>query len=502
MAAELLVNLLVVEQDNESLADSFRVLQRRVGGAVKDAAITAATTAGGAAVGAAVGSVIPGIGTAVGAAVGALAGATYDEIVAAITEGLGNEVFTPRVLKLIVEEPRYLETHPMIGVPQTISIEEYGAKYTLEFDWHLWYGWAPWFQIHPETVFDHTTATVTALARTADHIDLFTIGFDNAVWSTYWDSAGAGWAPWFQIHPETVFDHTTASVTALARTADHIDLFTIGFDNAVWSTYWDSAAPGWAPWFQIHPETVFDHTTASVTALARTADHIDLFTIGFDNAVWSTYWDSAAPGWAPWFQIHPETVFDHTTATVTALARTADHIDLFTIGFDNAVWSTYWDSAAPGWAPWFQIHPETVFDHTTATVTALARTADHIDLFTIGFDNAVWSTYWDSAAPGWAPWFQIHPETVFDHTTATVTALARTADHIDLFTIGFDNAVWSTYWDSAAPGWAPWFQIHPETVFDHTTATVTALARTADHIDLFTIGFDNAVWSTYWEVGG
>jgi hypothetical protein len=46
----------------------------------------------------------------------------------------------------------------------------------------------------------------------------------------------------------------------------------------------------WQPWFQIHPETAFDHTTQRVTALARPPDHVDLFVIGFDNAIWSTGW--------------------------------------------------------------------------------------------------------------------------------------------------------------------------------------------------------------------
>ena len=48
--------------------------------------------------------------------------------------------------------------------------------------------------------------------------------------------------------------------------------------------------------------------------------------------------------------------------------------------------------------------------------------------------------------------------------------------------------------------WQPWFQIHPETVFDHAAQTVTAVARTPDHMDLFVIGFDNAIWSTWWGV--
>jgi hypothetical protein len=301
------------------------------------------------------------------------------------------------------------------------------------------------------------------------------------------------WQSWFQIHSETVFDHTTQQVVALSRNPDHVDLFVIGFDNAVWSTWWE-ASPGWQPWFKIHPETVFDHTTQKVVALSRNPDHVDLFVIGFDNAVWSTWWE-AGPGWQPWFKIHPETVFDHTTQQVVALSRNPNHVDLFVIGFDNAVWSTWWE-AGPGWQPWFKIHPETVFDHTTQKVVALSRNPDHVDLFVIGFDNAVWSTWWE-AGPNWQPWFKIHPETVFDHTMQQVVAVARNPIHVDLFVIGFDNVVWSSWW-APSSGWAPWFQIHAETVFDRTRQEVAALSRHPNHLDLFLIGFDNAVWSSWW----
>ncbi|HWW03560.1 MAG TPA: hypothetical protein VNZ64_27905 [Candidatus Acidoferrum sp.] len=216
----------------------------------------------------------------------------------------------------------------------------------------------------------------------------------QAYWSQIDNSCVIPAGGWFQIHPETVFDHTTQQIATVARTNNHVDLFVIGFDNAVWSTWWEPG-PGWSPWFQIHPETVFDHTTQRIATVARTQNHVDLFVIGFDNAVWSTWWEQG-PGWSPWFQIHPETVFDHTTQQIATVARTNDHVDLFVIGFDNAVWSTWWE-AGPGWSPWFQIHPETVFDHTTQQIATVARTNDHVDLFVIGFDNAVWSTWWEDA---------------------------------------------------------------------------------------------------------
>jgi hypothetical protein len=39
---------------------------------------------------------------------------------------------------------------------------------------------------------------VAAISRFAEHIDIFTVGSDSKVWSTWWH-AGAGWAGWFQM---------------------------------------------------------------------------------------------------------------------------------------------------------------------------------------------------------------------------------------------------------------------------------------------------------------
>jgi hypothetical protein len=131
------VTLLIVERDNENLVETLTKLEQDVGQTVKDAAEAAATAAAGALVGATVGSVIPGIGTAVGAAVGALAGAAYDVIIKAIKDGLGNDVFTPVPVQLVVDDPNLIRQHPGIGGSQTVDIHEMGAWYTIEYDWFL-----------------------------------------------------------------------------------------------------------------------------------------------------------------------------------------------------------------------------------------------------------------------------------------------------------------------------------------------------------------------------
>ena len=39
---------------------------------------------------------------------------------------------------------------------------------------------------------------VAAISRYTEHIDVFTVGADGLVYSSWWDAAG-GWAVWFQL---------------------------------------------------------------------------------------------------------------------------------------------------------------------------------------------------------------------------------------------------------------------------------------------------------------
>ena len=88
---------------------------------------------------------------------------------------------------------------------------------------------------------------VTAIARHPTHLDLFTVGTDNRIYSTWWDANG-GWAGWFVISGGVAKPGST--VTAIARLPEHIDVFAVGSDSVVYSAWWDGAT-GWSGWFQL-----------------------------------------------------------------------------------------------------------------------------------------------------------------------------------------------------------------------------------------------------------
>ncbi|MER5208886.1 hypothetical protein ABT041_38280, partial [Streptomyces sp. NPDC002825] len=83
-------------------------------------------------------------------------------------------------------------------------------------------------------------------------------------------------ADWFTLPGAAVFD-TGRQFTSVSRSEENVDLFVVGNDNRVWSQFW-GARVGWNPdWMPIPGAAVFDKQP--VAAVARDADHLDLFVV-------------------------------------------------------------------------------------------------------------------------------------------------------------------------------------------------------------------------------
>jgi hypothetical protein len=151
-----------------------------------------------------------------------------------------------------------------------------------------------WFPLPGQAVFDRDKQQIAAVSRAPGNLDLFVIGFDNHVWTTFWNEAGGWNRDWFPILGQAVFDRDRQRIAAVSRAPGNLDLFVIGFDNRVWSTFWNQAG-GWnRDWFPLPGQAVFDRDRQQIAAVSRAFDNLDLFVIGFDNHVWSTFWGRQA----------------------------------------------------------------------------------------------------------------------------------------------------------------------------------------------------------------
>jgi hypothetical protein len=341
-----------------------------------------------------------------GSVLGSLTASRSDKV-AALLRDINSAMGTPtgapnfddkiglQELRFTRDELRRAENNEIVR--RSIEIDGDGGRYQLTFEArHI--GWqADWFPLPGQAVFDHELQRLAAVSRTPGNLDLFVVGFDNRVWTTFWPSAQGNWnGDWFPVPGQAVFDHEHQHVAAVSRAPGNLDLFIVGFDNRVWTTFWNSAT-GWnADWFPLPGQAVFDHEHQHVAAVSRAAGNLDLFIVGFDDRVWTTFWNSAT-GWnRDWFPLPGRAVFDHVNQRVAAVSRTPGNLDVFIVGFDNHVWSSFWPNAQGDWNDdFFPLPGQAVFDHVKQQVAVVSRTPANLDLFIIGFDNHIWSQFWN-----------------------------------------------------------------------------------------------------------
>ena len=67
------------------------------------------------------------------------------------------------------------------------------------------------------------------------------------------------WNPdWFPLPGQGVFDRERQQLAAVSRAPGNLDLFVIGFDNHVWTTFWNGQVGSNADWFRVPGQAVFD----------------------------------------------------------------------------------------------------------------------------------------------------------------------------------------------------------------------------------------------------
>src|SRR5262245_8543821 len=142
-------------------------------------------------------------------------------------------------------------------------------------------------------------------------------------------------AIWNRISPlATLQSRARTPLSVVARYPEHLDVFAVDANGRTMSNWWDQAS-GWAGWFHVQGGIASPGGTGSpVTAIARYSGHLDLFTVGTDNRVYSAWWD-AGSGWHSWFPIG--SLICRPGSTVNVVARYNDHLDLFTTASDGRI---------------------------------------------------------------------------------------------------------------------------------------------------------------------
>jgi len=290
------------------------------------------------------------------------------------------------------------------------------------------------------------------------NINLFGVGMNGRVFTTGADDGLQVPTEWYSIGSGQ-FDQLTPLAGVIV---DDYSLYLsgVGMDGAVYQVVRGNGA--WSFDWKVIGEGRFGRRTP-LAAVSRSADFhrtgisLDLFAVGLPEVgqygrAWQ--WTDSLHGrsdgsWAP-----IQAGFFSQLTPITALARTANHLDLFAVGLDNQIWSTTWDAnAGATWSDWFAIGGSFT---QLSPITAISRYDRTVDLFGVGTDGSVYHASWDIANQGWTWNGRVSNDTFPPGTP--LTAVSQYADDLNLFAVNGDGLVTAIRW-MGGDSWTSWAPI-------------------------------------------
>jgi hypothetical protein len=350
------------------------------------------------------------------------------------------------------------------------------------------------------------------VSRDMYRFDLYWVGNEGRIMSAAWDSYVNNssvppeplQAPWSPIRglTEPGCARWNSPVISIAKTSESTDLFWIHPNGAVWSMTWDKNLNGgdWSFPFEIAPPGA-TRFNSPLAALGRHPEQLDVFWIDPSGAVATTYWNKDPDG--PWnspgkpFKITPDGA-TRNNSPLCAIARDRTIMDVFWIGPDGAVGSTYWNTSDTGnWdehAPFGITRPGAT--RGDSSLAACALDADHMNVFWIDPHDSVVRAAWDSEA-NWTPPMVIAPKGSV-RSPSPLAAVSRSPDQMDVFWVTPDSAIGSTWWNGQRDI-GEWNQHSAFSIAFPNSARIdtplTAVARLPNTLDVFWLGKDGAFGS-------
>jgi hypothetical protein len=360
---------------------------------------------------------------------------------------------------------------------------------------------------------------VSSVSSTPRGIQVFRLSKDQRVWTKFFDPQNlgpaslGGWSEWFPLG-DGVFPNGS-KVASVSSTPRGTQIFHLGLDNKVWTTFFDPQhlgpmSGGWVPWFPIGAG-VFP-PGSRIAAVSSTPRGTQIFVQGLDNKIWTTFFDPQnlgpiSGGWVQWFPLG-DNVFPP-ASKISAVSSTPRGTQIFVLGFDNKVWTTFFDPQnlgpmSGGWVPWFPMGDNVFPPH--SAVAVVSSTPRGTQVFVPGFDNKVWTRFFDPqnigppSRAGWSDWFPLGGN-VFPP-GSELTALTSTQRGSQVFVPGFDGRIWTIFFDPQHPGpvsggWSEWFPLGNNTF--PSDATISAVSSTPRGSQLFVFGSDRQLNSIFFD---
>jgi hypothetical protein len=245
-------------------------------------------------------------------------------------------------------------------------------------------------------------ARLTAISKAPGELDTFAVSFWGDVVAN-WRNArydGNRWHTWNDVSSGNLFP-SGAPLAVVSRDPNHVDVFAVGRDGAIWTVGWDLWR-GWQPARAISPAGVVPpwdgQRGGGIAAVARTNKHLDVFVVGHSTKLATAYfYEGVGWGFGDW--LSPNLSWANPGTPVAAVSRNPQRLDVFFIDTSNRLQTLNWNGT---WATGLELVTADAAPH--GEIAVVARKVDttghpmsdndHMDVFTVAPDGRIVHAPW------------------------------------------------------------------------------------------------------------
>jgi hypothetical protein len=284
-----------------------------------------------------------------------------------------------------------------------------------------------WAQIPPGTF--NSPPALVSVGSTADTLEAYGRGLDNAINYNYYNPSSASWNGWVSL----------GGVLTSKPAATIVDSQRIvvakGGDNAIWVNWTTGGHSSFVGWSQING-TTFNTAPAVVYmapyvfVVARKSDNKVYWTRtdvsgGFNNTGW-TAWDDIPIG-----AVTSEPAITAKSGTVVVAARgTDDAFWIISSTNNGATWASSWKKVGAG---------------TFSGAPAISYHGSNVELAGRGTDNFMWVATANPSTGATTGWAQL-PFGLFNSSPAIAANIGSSSGKLAVVGKGTDNAYWINRW--------------------------------------------------------
>jgi hypothetical protein len=296
------------------------------------------------------------------------------------------------------------------------------------------------------------------VGRNADgRLEILALGDDGGLWQKWQVTPNDGWSEWNTLGTPSSEISLNEQFTVGRNEDGRQEVFAVGSDGNVWQIFQTAPNGGWSDWTKLgQPRPGIRHVDR-ITVERNVDRRQELFVMGSDDALWHVWQVFPNAGWSDWESLgQPRDAFPKTNdrdISQPVVQKNADgHLEVFAPG--NGAFCNRWQEmplAFPihwrheGWNAKPKPKPNVGLRSLEAAINVGGQLNNHIEVFGLGDDGALWHAWQVDHDPFWSAWESLGSPPAKIRAADRVTIGTNRDGRLEVFLMGQDGAVWHTW---------------------------------------------------------